>query len=408
MKFSIDQNAVILALSRALEFTVSGIGEHHSRVAVIAQKLAEELSLGEHDKTVLLYACLLHDAGVSTFGQMANLAEFDVAEGSEHAEVGCRLLMSYSPLEEVAHVVRFHHDKWEGGNKSGLRKEGVPLLSSIVFLADRIDVSFEKDVYVLDQKKRVSEHVNNCRGTYFRPDLVDCFNKLALAESFWLDLAPANVHDFLDRVISEQDKVVVGIETLMELGEMFATIIDNKSKFTQRHSRGVSSVATKSARMFGFSETEVLIMSLAGLLHDVGKLSIPDEILEKPGKLTEQEFDIIKQHTFYTFNILSNIEGVDEMIKWAAYHHERLDGGGYPFRIPGSDLSVGARIMAVSDVFTALSEDRPYRKRLEKDKVLKILDKQAEGGAIDGRIVNIVKENYDSVNEFFEQTKDGS
>ncbi|MEE9200301.1 MAG: HD domain-containing protein, partial [Candidatus Brocadiales bacterium] len=130
MKFSIDQNAVILALSRALEFTVSGIGEHHSRVAVIAQKLAEELSLGEHDKTVLLYACLLHDAGVSTFGQMANLAEFDVAEGSEHAEVGCRLLMSYSPLEEVAHVVRFHHDKWEGGNKSGLYKEGVPLLSS--------------------------------------------------------------------------------------------------------------------------------------------------------------------------------------------------------------------------------------------------------------------------------------
>lgn len=408
MKFSIDQNAVILALSKALEFTVSGIGEHHSRVAVIAQKLAEELGLGEHDKTVLLYSCLLHDAGVSTFGQMTKLAEFDVVKGAEHAEEGYRLLMFYSPLEEIAHVVRFHHDKWEGGNKSGLYKEGIPLLSCIVFLADRIDILLEKDVYILDQKKKVCELVNNYRGTYFRPDLVDCFNKLALAESFWLDLAPANAHDFLDRIVAEQDKVVVGIETLMNLGEMFATIIDSKSKFTQRHSRGVSSVATKSARMFGFSETEVLMMSLAGLLHDVGKLSIPDEILEKPGKLTEQEFDIIKQHTIYTFNILSGIKGFDEMCKWAAYHHERLDGGGYPFRIPGSDLSIASRVMAVSDIFTALSEDRPYRKRLEKDKVLKILDKQAEGGAIDGRIVNIVKENYDSVNEFFEQTKGGS
>ncbi|MCB7129288.1 MAG: HD domain-containing protein, partial [Candidatus Brocadiales bacterium] len=153
--------------------------------------------------------------------------------------------------------------------------------------------------------------------------------------------------------------------------------------------------------LFGFSETEVLMMSLAGLLHDVGKLSIPDEILEKPGKLTEQEFDIIKQHTFYTFHILNNIKGFDEMSKWAAYHHERLDGTGYPFRIPGSDMSVGSRVMAVSDVFTALSEDRPYRKHLKKDKVIDILDKQVTGGALDGKIVNIVKDSYDDVNEFF-------
>ncbi|MCB7130234.1 MAG: HD domain-containing protein, partial [Candidatus Brocadiales bacterium] len=219
MKFSIDQNAVILALSRALEFTVSGIAEHHSGVAVIAEKLAESLNLSERDKTVLLYACLLHDAGVSSSGEKGKLEEFDVVEGSDHAERGYRLLMSYPPLEEIAHVVRYHHDKWEGGNPSGLSKHEIPLLSGMVFLADRIDVLLEKDVYVLEQKKGVCESVNNYRGMYFRPDLVDCFNKLALAESFWLDLAPANAHNFLDRIVAEQDKVVVDVETLMNLGE---------------------------------------------------------------------------------------------------------------------------------------------------------------------------------------------
>ncbi len=405
MKFSIDQNAVILALSRALDFTVSGIGEHHSCVAVIAQRFAEELNLSEHDKTVLLYACLLHDAGISSSGKKGKLEEFDVVEGSEHAEEGYRLLMRYPPLEEIAHVVRFHHHKWEGGNPFGLSKHEIPLLSGIVFLADRIDILLNKNVYVLGQKNEVCERINSYRGTYFRPDLVDCFNELALEEAFWLDLVPANAHNILDRIVTGQEKIVVDIETLMNLGEVFATIIDSKSRFTQIHSRGVSSVATKSARMFGFSETEVSMMSLAGLLHDVGKLSIPDEILEKPARLTEQEFDIIKQHTFYTFHILNNIKGFDEMSKWAAFHHERLDGTGYPFRIPGSDLPVGARIMTVSDVFTALSEDRPYRKHLGKDKVIDVLDKQVEEGALDGKIVNIVKDSYDDINEFFVRVK---
>ncbi len=405
MRFLIDQNAVILSLSRALDFTVSGIGEHHSRVAVIAQRFAENLSLSEHDKTVLLYACLLHDAGVSTFGQMRKLEEFDLVEGSEHAEKGYSLLMRYPPLEEIARVVRSHHDKWEGGNPSGLSKHEIPLLSSIVFLADRVDMLIEKDVYVLEQKKEVCKRINSYRGTYFRPDLVDCFNEVALEESFWLSLVPANSHDILDRILSEQEKVIVDIETLMDLGEIFASIIDNKSRFTQIHSRGVSSVATKTAEMFGFSRTEVSMMSLAGLLHDVGKLSVPDELLEKPGKLTEQEFDVIKQHTFYTFHILNNIKGFDEMSKWAAYHHERLDGRGYPFRIPGGDMPIASRIMAVSDVFTALSEDRPYRKHLGKDEVIKILDKQVGGVALDGRIVNIVKDCYDDVNEFFVRSR---
>ncbi|MFQ5957218.1 MAG: HD-GYP domain-containing protein [Candidatus Brocadiales bacterium] len=396
-----------MTLSRALDFTVSGIEEHHLRVAVIALKLANEINLSEQEKTTLFYSCLLHDAGVSSSKLRDKLKEFDFSDDAEHCEDGFILLMRYPPLEKMAHAIRYHHDRWAGGNISGLSKQQIPLLSSIIHLADRIDILIKKDTYVLEQSDAVCEHINCYKGKYFRPDLVDCFNKLALIEAFWLDLVPGNTQDVLGKV-HETSRFVVDIDTLMNLGEIFASIIDNKSKFTRMHSRGVSSVAKETAKLFGLSEREVSMMSLAGLLHDIGKLSVPDEILDKSAKLTKQEFDIIKQHTFYTFHILGKIDNFDEMNKWAAYHHERLDGKGYPFRISGYDMPIGARIMAVSDTFTALSEDRPYRKSQEKDMVVKILDKEVEKRGLDGRIVNMVKDNYDSIHQAFEQAKNNN
>lgn len=112
--------------------------------------------------------------------------------------------------------------------------------------------------------------------------------------------------------------------------------------------------------------------------------------------------NIIKSHTFYTYHALDSIEGLGEIKEWAAFHHERLDGTGYPFKHDEKRLSVGSRVLSVADIFTALTEDRPYRAGMDKDKTLLILDSMAKENAIDGNIVAKVMENYDLIDNIRE------
>src|SRR3990167_2949515 len=119
---------------------------------------------------------------------------------------------------------------------------------------------------------------------------------------------------------------------------------------------------------------------IAALLHDIGKLSVPDEILEKPGGLSTEEFNIMRGHTYFTYHILNSIDGFDTISEWAAFHHEKLNGRGYPFHLKEGQLSIGSRIMAVSDKFSALSEDRPYRKSLTNNEIIANLNIMVDSG----------------------------
>ena len=153
-------------------------------------------------------------------------------------------------------------------------------------------------------------------------------------------------------------------------------------------------------KLFGLTELEISMMKIAGNFHDLGKLMIPNSILEKPGKLSKDEFNIIKSHTYYTYQVLSSIGGLGRITAWASYHHEKLNGKGYPFHLDCSDLDIGSRIMAVSDIFVALREDRPYRKSMGKEGVYKILKKHGEDYFIDIKIVDLLFDNYDTVDSY--------
>jgi HD-GYP domain-containing protein (c-di-GMP phosphodiesterase class II) len=153
-------------------------------------------------------------------------------------------------------------------------------------------------------------------------------------------------------------------------------------------------VAVFLAKSCGFCETELYLMRIAGLLHDLGKLSIPNEILEKPGPLTHQEQLIVRQHTFYTYRILEQIDNFQDVAGWAAWHHETLDGKGYPFKLGEDVLTLGARIMAVADIFVALAENRPYRKKLPQETVSRIMKDMVQRQKISGSIVEILLDSY--------------
>lgn len=134
---------------------------------------------------------------------------------------------------------------------------------------------------------------------------------------------------------------------------------------------------------------------MAGNLHDIGKLAVPTEILDKPGKLTPQEMFIIRQHPYYTHRILSTVPGLETVNTWASLHHKRLDGRGYPFR--PRELPLGSRIIAVADIFTAITENRPYRRGMDRLQCLAVLDQLVAEGAIDGDVVAVLRHDFDQI-----------
>ena len=189
----------------------------------------------------------------------------------------------------------------------------------------------------------------------------------------------------------------IGSSSIFSIASLFRHIIDFKSRFTASHSTGVAECAVLLSQKFGLTDTEIVQMEIAGYFHDLGKLAVPNAILEKNGGLTKEEFAIIRQHTYFTYSVLNTVGGLDQISEWAAFHHERLDGSGYPFHISADKINIGARIMAVADLFTAVAEDRPYRKGMERKQIESILLSQVNKNANDKRITMLLLDNYQEI-----------
>lgn len=174
-------------------------------------------------------------------------------------------------------------------------------------------------------------------------------------------------------------------------------IIDFKSEFTATHSSGVAAVGRSLASLVGFSRQECMMFEIAAYFHDLGKLAIPSEILEKRDRLTPTEWGVMRTHAYYTYQILNPIEVLNLAASRGSLHQERLDGSGYPFHIGEDDLPLGARIMAVADVFTGITENRPYRKGMTREEALGVLHGMEAKGEIDARLVSLLDTHYDAI-----------
>lgn len=391
MYFSINPINLLRALSMALELSSGGLSRHHWRVAMIANRIAEAIHLDPADRQSLIYASLLHDIGAaSNWHEKLQLRKPEVNFLHRHAESGYQLLKESQQLGQLAIPIRHHHDSWDGSSPSGLSGEQIPLISRIIHLADRVEVQLRDNHFIFEQRPDILTRIREGSGKDFDPELVKALHHFARQESFWLDLVNPYYYQTFFEEISEYGRVRFSLDDIINIAEIFATIVDRTNRFTGAHSRSVALVSSYLAAAKGFCEDEVKLMRIAGLLHDLGKLSIPNEILEKPGKLTSTEFYMIKQHTYYTYRILQQIDGFQTITEWAAYHHETLDGSGYPFRIKGSSLSLGSRIVAVADIFTALTENRPYQPTIILSEVERIMRNMVANHKIDGDITDLL------------------
>ena len=167
-----------------------------------------------------------------------------------------------------------------------------------------------------------------------------------------------------------------------------ATAIDARDPYTRGHSEGVTRLAVQLARELGWDEADLEMLEFAALLHDVGKIAVPDAILRKPGPLTSEEWDVMHRHPYYSRQIVAPVEPLRRLTPWIYHHHERWDGTGYPDGLKGEAIPLAARIIAVADVWDALRSDRPYRKAWPEEKALEYIREQA-GQHFDPQVVEV-------------------
>lgn len=405
MKRNITVNLgnLVLSLSDAMDLASPLLIQHQQRVAFAAWQMAKAAQLSAEKQERIFIAALLHDIGAFSLEEKVSLLKAEEADTDEHCRRG-ELLLNHIPwLAEAARLIRFHHTAWENWGES--IEQPLVFESQLLCLADYLERLIQRDRYILHQHEQMIQTVMSQSGTSFHPQIVELFTAVCHREEFWLDLASPRLYPIL---LNEGPfrKIDISFADITTLSELFRNIIDFRSRFTSTHSSGVAASASMLARIFGLTETEVGLMEVAGNLHDLGKLAIPNSILDKPDTLTKEEMAIIKSHPYYTYFIINTIGGLQQIAEWAAYHHERFNGQGYPFHCSAGELSTGARIMMVADIFTALAEDRPYRKGMSRTGVVEILQQFSERGLLDARIIGYLFENYAEVKTYMSHKQD--
>ncbi|HKL74436.1 MAG TPA: HD domain-containing phosphohydrolase [Halanaerobiales bacterium] len=390
---------ILKSFSYSMDLISETVVGHHNKVAYISLELGKEMNLSNTQLKKLVISALIHDLGVFYLHQSFSDLSFD-SRRNQHAEIGYHLLKNNSPIADIPEIIRYHHHEWDKKNN-----DEIPRLSNILHLADRIAVLIKDDSPILSQKKRIIKIIKKNRKLRFCPEAVEKFIKLSIREDFWLNIiSNTRIEKKLDDFFLPPSWLI-NYDEVLKISNLISHIIDFRSSFTATHSEGIAAISAHLSKYLNFNKKEQKKMKIAGYLHDIGKLVVPPAVLNKSGKLTNEEWNIMKTHTYYTYQALSTTENLNTIREWASYHHEKLNGKGYPFHLNKNQLSLGSKIMGVSDVFTAITEDRPYRKGMEYSKVKIILNEMAVENELDEELVGIVLDDFDEFNDIREEVQ---
>jgi len=410
---------VIAGLSYALDLTEGEPPGHAVRTTRIGMRLAEALELDPHTRTNLFYALLLKDAGCSAnsarmaalFGADDHVAKHTskrvdwsrtlpafawslrtvAAVGSARARVrqlraikaegkvtralmqarcdrGAEIAYLLGLEADTAEAIRALDEHWDGcGQPRGLRGSEIPLLGRVLCLAQTVEI------FHADGGVAAAWAVARRRsGRWFDPALVDVLGTIRDDRDFWASLADDDGLGWEpeDRLMTADD------ERLDQIAQAFAGVVDAKSPWTYRHSDRACVIVLSLASALGYDAETLRNLRRAALLHDVGKLSISNRILDKPGRLTPAELAKVREHPVVTERILERVPGFGSLAALAAAHHERLDGRGYPHHLGAAELTAPMRALAIADVYEALTSNRPYRAAMTSLQALDVIREQ--------------------------------
>lgn len=388
---NIDLRQMVIAIETAVSLVGMNDTNHGKRVGYIASQLGAQMGLSDQDLHYAFELGLLHDCGVSTEQMHTSLVNhFDWHDAHLHCEIGYRLLKDFEPLAKFSKPILYHHTPWTDLAGAGLCAQDARM-ANLIFIADRIDVlgaaHYHSDILLAHDE--IVQSISGRAGHYFDPALVAAFREVERSESFWIALEDRHITRYVWDMGQYSNSQPLKLGQLRQLSLIMSYIVDQKSPFTAQHSVRVADLSKYLASTYGLSQEQCEKVEIAGLLHDLGKLHTPDNILEKRGSLNDTERSIMSQHSYETYEILRHIKGLGEVALWAAYHHEGLNGAGYPFHPREGDLGTEARIIAVADVFQALVQDRPYRVGMALSQVESILRGMADDRRLDAGIVEL-------------------
>ena len=400
----LDLTDMLYALSFALdkaEIELLGVETGHGRrVACLSMFMAEEAGIRGEELRDLVGCCILHDNALTEFiheelskshmldgleTQLSDVIGIDaVTNGSRHSVIGERNIRLVPFRTDVRNIVLYHHENADGSGAIGVTAAETGLKPQLLHLADMVDVTFELNPISEEKYAKILAWVEEQSGKMFSEEVVTLFRDAVTYDKMTY-LVNEGALASLQREL-RTEPCEYSDEEIHNLATLFARIIDYKSEFTQTHSLGVADKAQQMAKYYGFDREKTTRFYLAGALHDIGKLLVSNDILEKPGKLTDDEYSAMKDHASATRYILSQIKEIPDVTEWAANHHEKLNGSGYPRGLTAEELSFEERLMACIDIYQALTEKRPYKDGMPHEKTIAIMKDMADKNFIDETI----------------------
>ena len=432
---------IISALSFALDLTEGAVPGHALRCCLLGMRLGRELGFSDVELADLYHALLLKDVGCSSnagrmcqiigggddravksgakledwtrplhpslaavrllwdnvlpnrgplrkAGRILHIALTQNRNNYEMIQLRCdrgaSIVRKIGMREQTAEAVRSLDEHWDGsGYPEGSRGTTISALARVMAVAQHLDLfAFERSPVqaMLTLRERT--------GRWFDPQVVAAAESLHSRGALW-SLCLPNSGQKLSHTESSAWSAVLDLAParaarlsashIDSICEAFAEVVDAKSHYTFSHCVGVTSVASAIGTQIGLNSERRQMLHRAALLHDLGKLRVPNSILDKPGKLDSAEWSIMREHPALTIAILKRVKQFSELAYVAGAHHEKLDGSGYPNGLRAEELSLEARILAVADMYGALIEDRPYRGGFSHAQAMDMLRDEAPG-----------------------------
>lgn len=420
---------VMSALSHALDLVEGQPQGHAVRSCMIGMRIGRDYGLNAASLSSLYYALLMKDLGCSSnsskmcyifaaddrqtkneiktinwrnpirqlgfalthaapgqgfaakLKRVCNIVRTGQREAKELIQIRCErgasIARQFGLSEETALAIHSLDEHYDGaGHPDGLRGSAIPLLARILGIAQTAEVFLSRDgLHAMRGVMRAR------RKKWFDPQLVDLLLAVPDEDPLWQDIfSPDATRRVLSYEPADIPVPVVDNRRLDAVAIGFADVIDAKSPWTYSHSMGVARISMDIGRTMGFDHQRLRDLNQAALLHDIGKLGVPNTILDKPGKLDASELAVMRKHPAYTAQILGHVRGFRHLADMAAAHHERIDGNGYFQGRAGGDLTLEMRILSVADMFEALTASRPYRKDLTQDEAIAIVEKNSPNG----------------------------
>ncbi|MCM1127467.1 MAG: HD domain-containing protein [Lachnospiraceae bacterium] len=401
----LDLTDMLCALSFALdkvEIELLGLDTGHSkRVAGLALLMGKEAGFAGEELRDFVGCCILHDNALTEFihEELSNrfepqdlamqFSDITVLAGAEmncrHCVIGEQNIRLLPFRTDVKDIILYHHENADGSGALGKTDSETTLKSQILHLADVIDMTSRLNGMAITEFEELRRWVRKQSGGLFSGDAVELFLRAVNFDRL-LDMQEGDALTYFQEEI-ETTFYDYSDGEIRNIAGLFAKIVDYKSAFTQAHSRGVAEKAEVMAHYYGFDREKAIRYYFAGAMHDIGKLVISNDILEKPGKLSDNEFAEMKNHAAATHYILCQIKGISDIVKWASNHHEKLNGTGYPQGLTEQDLSFEERLMTCIDIYQALTEKRPYKDGMSHEQAISIMSDMANNGEISQKIV---------------------